>query len=131
MTIPRPLSRSRQGRTALLTGLRSTPWRAGEKETRALQGGFAESSGFWALLLWAVIADVPHGLRPVDVPVVLAQGTVDVIGSGQTPRYLFLLPGSSFVPLWGAGHAPQSDRPEAIVALVHRAAAAASAKTRP
>ncbi len=70
--------------------------------------------------------DLPTGLHRIDVPVVLAQGTADLIGSGQTPRYLMFVPGSRFVPLWGAGHAPQSDTPTAILDLVHRATAAAA-----
>jgi pimeloyl-ACP methyl ester carboxylesterase len=119
-----PSSRSPLGRAFLLTGLRSAPWRASEAEAAALRGGFAESEGFWSMLWWGVLADLPTGLRRIRVPVLLAQGAADVIASGQTPRYLLLVPGSSFAPLWGAGHAPQSDAPDAIVLLVRRAAAA-------
>lgn len=122
-----PAARSRLGRTFLLTGLRSTPWRASEAEAAALKDGFAGAEGFWSMLWWALMLDVPTGLRRINVPVLLAQGTADVLASGQTPRYLFLVPGSRFTPLWGAGHAPQSDRPDTIVALVRRAAAAATA----
>jgi pimeloyl-ACP methyl ester carboxylesterase len=65
--------------------------------------------------------DLPgHGAN-VRCPVILAQGTADVIGSGQTPRYLMLLPGATFQPLLGAGHAPQSDSPDSILRLVHQA----------
>jgi len=120
-----PAARSRIGRTALLTGLRSTPWRASEAEALALRGGFAEAEGFWRLLWWGILADVPIGLERIQVPVVLARGTADVVASGQTPRYLFLVPGSSFVPLCGAGHAPHSDAPQAVIELVRRATAAA------
>lgn len=107
------------GRAALLAGLRSAPWLAGPEETLALKAGFADSRDFWQLLWWGVLADVPTGLERIDCPVVLAQGTLDAIGSGQTPRYLAGIPGSRFVPLIGAGHAPQSDTPDAILALVH------------
>ena len=120
-----PAARSRVGRTALLTGLRSTPWRASEVEARALRAGFAEAEGFWRLLWWALMVDVPTGLRRIEVPVLLAQGTADVLASGQTPRYLFFVPGARFFPLWGAGHAPQSDAPESVIDLVRRATAAA------
>ena len=42
-----------------------------------------------------------------------------------TPRYLAAVPTARFVPLLGAGHAPQSDTPDAILQLVRRAGAAA------
>jgi pimeloyl-ACP methyl ester carboxylesterase len=119
------LAGSRGGRAALLAGLRSRPWAATEPEARALLGGFADSEDYWRLLFWAVLADVPTGLEHVRCPVILAQGTADVIASGQTPRYLLAVPGSTFMPLLGAGHAPQSDSPEAILRLVRRATAAA------
>jgi pimeloyl-ACP methyl ester carboxylesterase len=120
-----PAARSPLGRTFLLTGLRGAPWRASEAEAAALKDGFAGAEGFWNMLWWALLVDVPTGLRRISVPVLLAQGTADVIASGQTPRYLLLVPGSSFTPLWGAGHAPQSDTPEVIALLVRRTAAAA------
>jgi pimeloyl-ACP methyl ester carboxylesterase len=115
------MARSRVGRTALLTGLRSRPWDAAEVEARAMLGGFGESEGFWRLLFWGILADVPTGLQHVRCPVVLAQGTGDLISSAQTPRYLLAIPGSTFKPLLGAGHAPQSDAPEAILRLVRQA----------
>ncbi|MCO1659780.1 alpha/beta fold hydrolase [Pseudonocardia humida] len=118
-------ARTRLGRTLMLTGLRSAPWLAGEDEVRAVRGGFAGATGFWQLLWWAVLADVPLGLEEIDCPVILAQGTADLIASGQTPRFLALVPGSRFRPLVGAGHAPQSDAPGAILRLVHDATRAA------
>jgi len=75
------------------------------------------------MLWWAVLQDVPTGLDRVDVPVMLAQGAVDVVGAGQTPRYLTLIPGSRFRLLPAAGHAPQSDAAEAILQLVRETAA--------
>jgi pimeloyl-ACP methyl ester carboxylesterase len=123
-------ARSVCGRAALLTGLRSAPWLASETEARAVQDGFAESDDFWRLLWWGILADVPTGLERIDCPVILAQGTADVIAGGQTPRYLAIIAGSRFVPLLGAGHAPQSDAPGAIRQLVHQATAAASRPTR-
>ena len=77
------------------------------------------------MLWWAIIQDVPTGLHRIDSPVIQAQGAADVVGAGQTPRYLPLIPGSRFELLAGSGHAPQSDAPNAILALVHRAAEAA------
>ncbi|MFC5950017.1 alpha/beta fold hydrolase [Pseudonocardia lutea] len=118
--------RSVLGRTVLLSGLRAAPWRAGEREARALKAGFAESEDFWRMLWWAILVDLPTGTERIDCPVVLAQGTADVIAAGQTPRYLCLIAGSRFVPLLGAGHASQSDVPGAIVRLVRRATGAAA-----
>jgi pimeloyl-ACP methyl ester carboxylesterase len=57
--------------------------------------------------------------------VILAQGTADVVALGQTPRLLAATPGARLVPLLGAGHAPQSDTPEAILRLVDEATSAA------
>jgi len=77
------------------------------------------------MLFWGILTDVPTGLDRIGCPVILAQGTADVIAVGQTPRYLAAVPTARFVPLLGAGHAPQSNTPDAILQLVRRAAAAA------
>ncbi|HEX8518008.1 MAG TPA: alpha/beta fold hydrolase [Pseudonocardia sp.] len=119
-------TRSVVGRSALLAGLRAAPWRAGETEATAVEGGLAGAARFWSMLWWGVLLDVPTGLEDVDCPVILAQGTLDGIAAGQTPRYLAAVPGARFVPLLGGGHAPQSDTPDAILRLVHRAVAAAA-----
>jgi pimeloyl-ACP methyl ester carboxylesterase len=117
------------GRTALLTGMRARPWEASETEALAMRGGFADSTGFWSMLWWAVLQDVPTGLHRVDCPVMLAQGAADVVGAGQTPRYLALIPGSRFELLPGAGHAPQSDAADAILALVRETAERSDLRT--
>jgi pimeloyl-ACP methyl ester carboxylesterase len=109
------------GRVLLLTNLRSAPWLSSEAEARAMRAGFAHTPDFWQQLWWTVLADVPAGLDKIDCPVILAQGTVDVMASVQTPRYLAFIPRSRFQPLVGAGHAPQSDAPHAILRLVHEA----------
>ena len=116
-----PLARRRWGRVALLATLRSRPWDASEAEARAVRPGFADARDFWGTLWWGVLTDVPTGLGEIDCPVVLAQGTGDWISGGQAPRFLLAVPGSRFRPLYGAGHAPQSDAPAAIVDLVHEA----------
>jgi pimeloyl-ACP methyl ester carboxylesterase len=117
------------GRTSLLAGMRARPWEASEREALATRGGFADSTGFWSMLWWAVLQDVPSGLHRVDSLVMLAQGAVDVVGAGQTPRYLALIPGSRFQLLPGAGHAPQSDSSDAIIALVRETVERAMALT--
>jgi pimeloyl-ACP methyl ester carboxylesterase len=116
-----PLARHRWGRIPLLATLRARPWDASEAEARAVRPGFAEARQFWATLWWGVLTDVPTGLGEIDVPVVLAQGTADWISGGQAPRFLLAVPGSRFRPLYGAGHAPQSDVPGMVVRLVHEA----------
>ena len=123
----RPLSNHRLGRDLLLHGLRSRPGDASPAEARSVEGGFAHARRFWSTLWWAVLSDLPEGLGCVDCPVILAQGTLDVVAVGQTPRYLFAVPGSRFRPLVGAGHAPQSDSADEIAELVREAAVAGGA----
>lgn len=113
------------GRALLLTNLRAAPWLSSEAEARALRDGFADSPDFWRQLWWAVLVDVPLGLQNIQCPVVLAQGTTDVMSAAPTLRYLTMVPGSRFQPLLGGGHAPHSDTPDAILGLVHEATAAA------
>jgi len=120
-----PLSRWRLGRAALLGGLRAWPWRASRTEALAVRDGLADADRFWSTLWHGVLADVPTGLEDVDCPVLLAQGVLDGIAAGQTPRYLLVVPGARFRPLAAAGHAPQSDRPEAILRLLREARDAA------
>src|SRR3954465_569137 len=135
-----PLASSPSGRATLLAGLRARPggasggggapprpWEASETEALAVRGGFADSAGFWSMLWWAVLQDVPTGLDRIDCPVTLAQGAADLVGAGQTPRYVPLIPGSRFQLLPGAGHAPQSDAADAILDLVRRTTALAEA----
>jgi pimeloyl-ACP methyl ester carboxylesterase len=123
-----PAAQFRVGRAALLTGLRSMPWRAGTPEAVALRDGIAGTNDFWRLLWFAVLSDLPLSLRITGTPVILAQGTADILAGGQTPRYRLLVPGADFEPLPGAGHAPQSDSPTAIIELVRRAVAAAHSR---
>src|SRR3954452_21530268 len=122
-----PLASSPSGRATLLAGLRARPWEASETEALAVRGGFADSAGFWSMLWWAVLQDVPTGLDRIDGPVTLAQGAADLVGAGQPPRYLPLIPGSRFQLLPGAGPAPQSDAADAILDLVRRTTALADA----
>ena len=122
-------ARTTMGRSALLAGLRSMPWRSTATEARALKEGFAEADAFWQMLWWGILADVPTGLDRIDCPVVLAQGTSDLVAVGQTPRYLAAIPTARFVPLLGAGHAPQSDTPDTILRLVHETIADTAADT--
>lgn len=110
------------GRTALLAGMRAMPWLASRDEALTVKGGFADQTGFFSTLWNAIMIDIPSGLDQIDCPVIVAQGAMDVIGSGQTPRYTPLIPGSRFTLLPGGGHAPQSDTPQTIIDLVRQAA---------
>ena len=112
------------GRVGLLSQLRLYPWRATPREAMALEDGFG-SPDLWRLLLWSTVLDVPWGLRSIDCPVTLAQGTHDVIATGQTPRYRPLVPGSRFRLLPLAGHAPMTDVPDRLVRIVRETTALA------
>ena len=120
-----PLSRSALGRVGMLAALKARPWRSTPDEALGARDGFSDARDFWRTLVWALLLDVPRGMDRIDCPVTLAQGTADLVASGQTARYLPLIPGSRFRPLLAAGHAPQSDRPTTIVRLVERTAARA------
>ncbi len=117
-----PLSRSAPGRATLLAPLKARAWSTSPEEAIGAREGFADSRDYWRTLLWGLLLDVPRGLDRIDCPVTLVQGVADWVASGQTVRYLPLVPGSRFRPLLRAGHAPQSDRPRTIVRLVEEAA---------
>ena len=121
-----PMSRTALGRTALLWPLKTRPWTATREEVLGARDGFADSRGYWSTLLWALLLDVPRGMGEITCPVTLVQGTHDAIASGQTPRYLALVPTSRFRPLLVAGHAGHSDRPESVQRIVARTVARAA-----
>jgi pimeloyl-ACP methyl ester carboxylesterase len=124
------LASSPAGRATLLAGLRARPWEASRTEALAVRGGFADSAGFWSMLWWAVLQDVPTDLHRIDCPVTLAQGAADLVAAGQTPRYLPLIRGARFHLLPGAGHAPQSDAADVILTLVRQTADRADTPTQ-
>jgi len=117
-----PLTRSAAGRSALLAPLKARPWSTSPEEALGAREGFADSRDFWRTLLWSLMLDVPRGLNRIACPVTLVQGSGDWVASGQTVRYLPLIPGARFRPLLAAGHAPQSDRPATIARLVQETA---------
>jgi pimeloyl-ACP methyl ester carboxylesterase len=121
-----PLSRSALGRTALLLPLKARPWATSREEAIGAREGFADSRDYWRSLFWALLVDVPRGLDRIDCPVLLVQGTADWIASGQTVRYLPLVPRSRFRALLAAGHSPLSDRPATIVRWMEETAARAA-----
>ena len=91
-----PLSRSALGRAALLAPLKARPWSTSPEEAIGAREGFADSRDYWRTLLWGLMLDVPRGLDHVDCPVTLVQGVADWVSSGQTVRYLQLVPHSRF-----------------------------------
>jgi pimeloyl-ACP methyl ester carboxylesterase len=120
------LARTPAGRSSLLVGMRAMPWQASPAEALTMKGGFADQTGFWATLWNAIMIDVPTGLDQIGCPVIVAQGAMDFIAGGQTPRFTPLIPDATFSMLPAAGHAPHSDAPQTITDLVHRAAQAAA-----
>jgi pimeloyl-ACP methyl ester carboxylesterase len=110
---------------ALLAGLRARPWNAGSEEADALAGGFGRAH-FWRLLVWAIGADVATNLDAITCPVMLAQGSVDLIAAGQTIRFLPFISSAHFHVLPFAGHAAQGDVPALVADLVHDTAARAA-----
>jgi pimeloyl-ACP methyl ester carboxylesterase len=125
------LARSRVPRSLLLAGLRAQPWKATEPELLALRGGFGSSPDFWQQLLWALLLDVPLGVREIRVPVTLGQGLFDPIAPMQTPRYAALVQGSTLALLPWSGHAPHSDQPALLARLVRETAAAGDRSPTP
>jgi len=55
-------ARTALGRSVLLAGLRSTPWRASETEARALRAGFGDADAYWQMLWCGILTDFPTGL---------------------------------------------------------------------
>ena len=125
------LARSRVPRTLLMTGLRAQPWKATEPEVLALRDGFGSSPDFWQQLLWALLLDVPLGVRGIDCPVTLAQGLFDPVAPMQAPRFAALIQGSTFALLRASGHAPHSDQPALLARLVRETAAAGDRPAAP
>jgi pimeloyl-ACP methyl ester carboxylesterase len=124
-----PASHFAVGRAMLLAGLRSAPWRAAPAEIIGLRDGLATGSDFWRLLWQCVLLDVPKGLTHIDVPVLLVQGTADVLAGGQAGRYLLQVPNAQFRVLLAAGHAPFTDRPAGLIDLVHETVARSETTT--
>jgi len=125
------LARRRAARGLLLAGLRARPWKATEEELLALGDGFGSSPDFWQQLLWALLLDVPLGLREIRCPVTLGQGLFDPVAPMQTPRFTALIEGSTLALLPWSGHAPHSDQPALLARLVRETAAAGDRAERP
>lgn len=112
-------------RAAVLAPLRAQGWRVPAPEAAALARSFAYSPDFWRLLGFAMAPEATIDYRSVTCPVVLAQGTHDVISLGQVLRLVTLVPGARFALLPFAGHSAVGDVPDRVLELVADAVAAA------
>jgi pimeloyl-ACP methyl ester carboxylesterase len=120
-----PLMRSAVLRTAALGLLRVRGWRTPAGEATELVRGFAEAEDFWRLLRHAVLPEVRLDYLEVVCPVLIAQGTHDVLTLSQAAWLAVLVPGARFRVLPFAGHSGIADVPDRVVRLVDEAATTA------
>ncbi len=120
-----PLLRRAVPRTAALALLRARGWRTPAHEAVALVRGLAEAEDFWRLLRHAVLPEATIDYRAIDCPVVVAQGTHDVLTLSQAVWLALLVPGARFRVLPLAGHSSVGDVPSRVIRLVDHVAAAA------
>lgn len=125
-----PLVRLAVPRTALLGFLRVRGWRTPADEAAALIREFATAADFWRLMRYAVLPEATLDYRRVDCPVVIAQGTHDVIAASQSAWLAALVPGARFRLLPFAGHSSIADVPRRVIALVAEAVDAAASGSR-
>ncbi|WP_138735746.1 alpha/beta fold hydrolase [Modestobacter excelsi] len=123
-----PLMRLAGPRTALLGFLRVRGWRTPPDEAAALVREFATAEDFWRLVRYAVLPEATLDHRMVDCPVVIAQGTHDVLATSQSFWLAALVPGARFRLLPFAGHSSIADVPQRVIALVAEAVDAAAAR---
>jgi pimeloyl-ACP methyl ester carboxylesterase len=112
-------------RTAALGLLRARGWRTPPAEAAALVRAFAEAEDFWRLVRAAVVREATVDYWAVDCPVLIAQGTHDVMTLSQAAWLALLVPSARFRLLPFAGHSAVADVPQRVIRLVDRAAAAA------
>ena len=121
-----PLLQYAVPRTAVLGFLRARGWRTRADEAAALLHEFATAEDFWRLLRHAVLPEATLDYRTVDCPVLIAQGTHDVLSASQSLWLSLLVPGARFRLLPVAGHSSVADVPRRVVGLVTEAADAAA-----
>jgi pimeloyl-ACP methyl ester carboxylesterase len=121
-----PMLRLAVPRTAVLGFLRARGWRTPPDEAAALVREFATAADFWRLLRYATLPEATLDYRMVDCPVVIAQGTHDVIAASQSVWLAALVPGARFRLLPFAGHSSIADVPQRVIALVAEAVDAAA-----
>lgn len=86
---------------------------------------FATAQDFWRLLRHAILPEATVDYRRVACPVLVAQGTHDVLSLSQPAWVALLVPGARFRLLPFAGHSAIADVPQRVLRLVREAADAA------
>jgi pimeloyl-ACP methyl ester carboxylesterase len=127
---PRPLLRTRVGRTLYAGPAIARPWRLDPDDLAEVLRLFAGAPGF--------LATLPHtfsgqskGLDAIDAPVLILWGTRDLILlPRQARRFERLVPGSELRYLKGLGHTPMSDAPELLAETIAEFAATTSRAPR-
>jgi pimeloyl-ACP methyl ester carboxylesterase len=112
-------------RAVALGLLRARGWRTPADEAVALVRGFSRTPEYWRVLRHAVVPEATWDYSDVACPVVLVQGTHDVLSLGQVVRLLPLVPGARLRLLSGAGHSAVGDLPVEVLRLVDETAALA------
>ena len=114
-----PLTASRVGRSLFFAMERSRPWRLTADDAHRLLVSFATSPGYLKTVR-ASLLDLPRGLDRITCPVLLLQGTADPLVSGQSPRFLTVVPHAKLRWLPGLSHVPISDDPALIGRLIRQ-----------
>jgi pimeloyl-ACP methyl ester carboxylesterase len=112
-------------RTAALALLRARGWRTPAGEAATLAREFAEAQDFWRLLRHAILPEATIDYRTVSCPVLIAQGTHDLLALSQPAWLAVLVPGARFRVLPFAGHSGIADVPKRVIRLVDDAVVAA------
>jgi pimeloyl-ACP methyl ester carboxylesterase len=92
---------------------RSRPWNLPWPDARQLLLNFATAPAYEETVL-ASTFDVPTGLDRITCPVLILQGTADLLVSTQSSRFLSFIPHAQFKWLHGLSHVPISDDPELV-----------------
>jgi pimeloyl-ACP methyl ester carboxylesterase len=114
-----PLTATGVGRSLFFAMERSRPWRLPADDAHQLLVNFAKSPAYLKTVR-AAMFDVPGGLDRITCPVLLLQGTADPLVSGQSPRFLTVVPHAQMRWLAGLSHVPISDDPALVGRLIRQ-----------
>jgi pimeloyl-ACP methyl ester carboxylesterase len=114
-----PLAATRVGRSLFFAMERSRPWQLTADDAHHLLVNFATSPAY-VKTVRATMVDVPHGLDKITCPVLILQGTADPLVSGQSPRFLAVVPHAQMRWLPGLSHVPISDDPALVRRLIRQ-----------
>jgi pimeloyl-ACP methyl ester carboxylesterase len=117
--IAAPLTATGVGRSLFFAMERSRPWKLTADDANRLLVSFAKSPGYLKTVR-ATMFDVPRGLDKITCPVLLLQGTADPLVSGQSPRFLAVVPHAQMRWLPGLSHVPISDDPALVGRLMRQ-----------